>query len=503
MAATAFVLVPDVFTGGWVWEETAARLRAAGAAAHPVTLTGLDGAPGDTDLETHTADLLRLVDTLTERRIVLVAHGYGNHPATAAAHRRPGRIARVVHVDAGLPKDGVPALAVLPDERTRELLLAATGEDAGPVPPPGPDGWGRWGSTDGVPSRALGLLTDRAAPHPAATLTQPLRLDSAATGAPPATAVLCTAGGIGAGVLEGLLDLGDPDVVALAEAGTAFFELATGHWPMLSAPGELAEVLLRAAAGEGRRLTPPADREPPAHLRPFLLDVPGRARERHGAVDLYPPDSRGEGGPRPAVLFVHGGPVPAGARPTPRDWPAYTGYARYAARLGAVGALVDHRLHGFADYPRAARDVADAVALLRADPRVDAGRIGLWFFSGGGLLAADWLAAPPPWLRCVAATYPVLAPLPGWPAVDRRFRPAEAVRGDGTPPLVLTRVGREDPAIAATVSAFLAAARAAAAPVEVIDVPGARHAFETLDDREVAREAVRRAMRTVLERLRG
>ena len=41
--------------------------------------------------------------------------------------------------------------------------------------------------------------------------------------------------------------------------------------------------------------------------------------------------------------------------------------------------------------------------------------LALWFFSGGGLLLADWLRDPPPWLRCIAASYPLLGPLPGWP----------------------------------------------------------------------------------------
>ncbi|MEU6486930.1 alpha/beta fold hydrolase [Streptomyces sp. NPDC046887] len=502
---TAFVLVPDVFTGGWVWAETAARLRDAGAATYPVTLSGLDGRPdlSGTDLDTHTDDVLRLVDALTEERIVLVGHGYGNQPATAAAHRRPERIARVVHVDARLPKDGVAPLALITDEQTRARLLGPGGggaPGAGPrsVPPPGPGGWHRLGSTDGVPPAALARLAERASPQPAATLTQPLRLAGPTT-PPPDTAILCTANGVGIALLEGLLGLGDPDITALAKARAAFFELATGHWPMLCIPGELAEVLLRAAAGEGHRLTAPTEEEPPAHLRPFVLEVAERPRERHGALDLHLPDRPG---PRPAILFVHGGPVPVDLRPTPREWPAHLGYARYAGELGAVGAVVDHGLHRLDAYPRAAQDVADALALLRRDPRVAPDRIALWIFSAGGLLAADWLDGPPPWLRCLALTYPVLAPLPGWPPVDGRFRPAEAMaRGTGTPPVVLTRVGREDAAIAGTVSAFLTAARDAGAPVEVIDVPHGRHGFETLDHTEESRDAVRRALRAVLSRL--
>jgi dipeptidyl aminopeptidase/acylaminoacyl peptidase len=135
------------------------------------------------------------------------------------------------------------------------------------------------------------------------------------------------------------------------------------------------------------------------------LPLPPRPAERHGPIDLYLPDGRL---PRPAVVFVHGGPIPADLRPTPRDWPVYQGYGSVAAARGVVGVTVDHRLYEPAGYPLAAADVAEAVERARADPRVDRDRVALWFFSGGGLLLADWLRQPPDWLRCLAASYPLL-----------------------------------------------------------------------------------------------
>jgi dienelactone hydrolase len=135
--------------------------------------------------------------------------------------------------------------------------------------------------------------------------------------------------------------------------------------------------------------------------------------------------------------------------------------------------------------------------MARADRRVDPDRVAIWFFSGGGLLLADWLRTPPGWLRCVATTYPVLAPLPGW-EVDPRFRPAQTVASAGGLPIVLTRAGRERPEIAATVEAFTTAADRCGAKLEVIDVPNGRHGFDMLDDTEESREAVRRALNAVL-----
>ncbi|MEU9094685.1 alpha/beta fold hydrolase [Streptomyces sp. NPDC048428] len=507
---TEFILVPGMFTGAHVWDDTAAALASSGANVHTVALTGLGGSRGaatdDADLDTHVEDVLALIDSVSaeagrDQEIVLVGHDYGVHPVLGAADRRAERIGRIVCLDTGPGQDGVPALAAVADPSAREKVVERAGaEGAGQVlEAPARDEWQRWGSTEGISEAALDRLTALASPQPLRTLLQPLRLTGEVASVP-VTGVLCNANGSSIEMVQRRVDLGDPVFLALAGPQVSFFELPTGHWPMLSVPAELARVLVRAAAGEGHRLVPPGSAEPPAHLRPFLLDVPECPRDRIGNVDLYVPDTEG---PRPAVVFVHGGPVPAGVRPTPRDWPALKGYARLAAAEGVVGVTLDHRLHDMADYPRAAADVAAAVEMVRADPRVDADRIALWFLSGGGLLAADWLRKPPAWLRCLAASYPILVPVPGWGPVDSRFHPVEALPGAGTLPFVLTRAGREMPEIAATVEEFLAASEKCGVNVEVVDVPNGRHAFETLDPTDESREAVRRAMRSVLGHLRA
>ena len=516
---TAFVLVSDSYTGGWVWDGTATRLREAGAEAYQVTLTGMGdrrhlAGPG-TDLDTHIEDLVQIIDQVDAGQVVFIGHGYGIHPVLGAADRRPGRVARIVYLDAGLPQDGESVLDQMPDQAARDHLLQRAEQLGGGrrIPPPSLEEWPLGGSVAGVSGEALARLVSLAAPQPLGTFTQPLRLTGAASDVP-TSGVLCTANGLTIAMVETIAALGDPRFRPLTDPRVGFFELETGHWPMLSCPDELAEVLLRAAAGEGQRLSAAADRRP-GLLRPFLLGVPELPRERAGRVDLYPPraDSDSDGddrAPRPAVVFIHGGPVPVDAEPTPRDWPSLVGYARYAASLGVFGVTVDHRLHGLGDYPRSAEDIAAAVELVRADPRVDAERVALWFFSAGGLLAADWLAAPPTWLRCLAATYPLLAPLPNWGLSASRFRPAGAVGGAGDLPIVLTRVGLESREFAATVEQFVAAAEDGKAHLEIIDVPLARHGFETTDEadqpREAigqAREAVERAMRTMLAHLRG
>ncbi|MER5409156.1 alpha/beta hydrolase [Streptomyces sp. NPDC002769] len=501
-----FIMVAGVFTGAGVWQETAARLSAAGGEVHAVPLTGVDAgrpaASARVGLETHIADVIAVIDAVgvvSGREIVLVGHDYGIHPVLGAADRRPQHVARVVYLDCGMPQDGVPALAAVPDQILRAKLTdrAQRGEVEGELAPPSSDEWQRWGSTAGLSAAALERLTALAAPQPLGTLLQPLRL-TGALAAVSTTGVLCTRNGVGVDVLQQRVDLGDPAMAALTDPQVTFFELPTGHWPMLSCPAALADVLLRAAAGEGRHLRPFDASATPAHLRPFPLEMPERPRDRREHVDLYVPDAEG---PRPAVVFVHGGPVPSGARPTPRDWPTLVGYARLAAAEGVIGVTLDHRLHDVGDFERAAADVTAALELVRADPRVDADRIALWFFSGGGPLTADWLRHPPAWLRCLAASYPILAPPPNWGLTGSRFHPVRAVTQAGALPIVLLRAGRETPEIAATVEAFVAAAKNCGAHLELVDVPDGHHGFETLDPTEETRLALRHAMRSVVARL--
>jgi acetyl esterase/lipase len=233
------------------------------------------------------------------------------------------------------------------------------------------------------------------------------------------------------------------------------------------------------------------------YLNPFVLSTSPTAVAHHDRIDLYLPEDQG---PHPAVVFVHGGPLPADLEPTPRDWPVFVGYGSAVAARGAIGVMLDHRLHDPDAFAVAADDVAAAVDRVRRDPRVDGDRVALWFFSGGGPLMSDWLSKPPGWLRCLAATYPVLAPPPEAPD-DFPFRPIEAVTGVGGVPIVLTRVGRERPAIASTVDSFVDAARASGARLDIIDVPNGQHGFDHLDHDDESRTAVERALGAVLAAL--
>ncbi|MCQ4209812.1 alpha/beta fold hydrolase [Streptomyces longispororuber] len=258
---TAFVLVSGGYTAGWIWRDVAAALRGDGHQVYPATLTGLGDrrhlARPTTGLDTHVEDLVQLVDHVPEHDVVLVGHCYGIHPALGAASRRPERIVRLVYLDAGLPGDGDSCMDLVTDEVRGYLLERAAAEGDGVRVPPPPLSEARvWGDLRDLDADARERLAGHAAPMPLAVLTQPLRMAAPLDPELPTTGVFCTlGGGPGIATIASLVATGDPRFAPLARPTVGYFELATGHWPMLSAPREVAGVLLRAAADEGERLT--------------------------------------------------------------------------------------------------------------------------------------------------------------------------------------------------------------------------------------------------------
>ncbi|MYX95303.1 alpha/beta fold hydrolase [Streptomyces sp. SID486] len=239
---TTFLLVPGLFMGGWAWAAVAAELSAQGHRALPVTLPGLAERagedPADIGLGAHTDAVAGLLDA-EGPGVVLVAHSYGIFPALAAADRRPGQVARVVFVDTGFPEPGESVVAQMPQLG----LLDHVTDGVIPVP-------GEIPAVHAVPPEELERYRRLATPHPVRTVTEPIELTGAWRELP-TTGVFCLANGLSLEFARTLHGTGLPRFAKLAQPEVTFFELATGHYPMLSTPLELADVLMRAAAGEG------------------------------------------------------------------------------------------------------------------------------------------------------------------------------------------------------------------------------------------------------------
>ncbi len=233
------ILVPGMWLGAWAWRDVTAALRGAGHHVYPLTLTGVADrahlAGPDVDLDTHTEDIVRLVEAEDLHDVVLVGHSYAGLPVAAAADRVPHRLTRVVYVDSGPLPDGTTQMSLAsPQERERV--------DGFLVPPR------EWGPADdpalaGLDEHALTLLRTRSTPHPLGSVTQPLRRSGTGREVP-AALVACL---FPVEQVAAMIAAGHPFFALLD--GAEVVSLPTGHWPMLSAPEALAEALDRVVRG--------------------------------------------------------------------------------------------------------------------------------------------------------------------------------------------------------------------------------------------------------------
>ncbi|AYG78111.1 hypothetical protein DWB77_00218 [Streptomyces hundungensis] len=224
-----YVLVAGARLGSWAWDEVVPRLRAAGHGVHPLTLSGLaekQGVPAGQ--QTHVQDIVDEVERQDLHDVVLVGHSYAGIPVGQAAERIGDRLARVVFVDSSVPAHGETFVSAWPDGG--EMVRASIAENGGFWPVAPASHFEGHGLTDEQVARIVRGST----PHPGATLTEPAVMERP-LGDLPATYIKCT--------------LGDPepsDDVAELLAGEHWqlIEMDTGHWPMLSQPRELAQILL-------------------------------------------------------------------------------------------------------------------------------------------------------------------------------------------------------------------------------------------------------------------
>jgi acetyl esterase/lipase len=200
---------------------------------------------------------------------------------------------------------------------------------------------------------------------------------------------------------------------------------------------------------------------------------------------------------RPVVFFIHGGPLPPGFPLPPTEWGLYRGYGALAAASGWIGVTFAHRFSGFDQLDQASADIAAAVAYVRdhaAELGADPDRVCLWAFSGGGLFLAEALRAPDPSVRCLVAYYPLLdaRPMAAAPGVGERLD-AEALRRHSalaaledaeaiTTPLLVARAGQDSPSLRAQADAFVSAALAKNAPLDLLNHPTGHHTFDAQDD---------------------
>ena len=160
------VLVHGAWNGGWAWRKMRPLFTQAGHHFLTPTLTGLGErqhlATPEVDLDTHINDIVGVIRAEELADVTLLAHSYGGMVATGVADRARDRVARVIYVDAIVPKDGQSVDDIFPARLTRdgEWLV-----DPAPLSP------------DNSPEDEAWILRHRA-PHPAKCISAKITLSA-------------------------------------------------------------------------------------------------------------------------------------------------------------------------------------------------------------------------------------------------------------------------------------------------------------------------------------
>ena len=228
---TTFVLIHGAYQGGWIWQPTAARLRAAG---HLVYAPSLDGCAerrhslrqGITTA-THAAEIADLMFYEDLREVALAGTSAGGMVVCRTAELAPDRIARLVFID---------ALALLDGERISDIVHRSTPRVTTPLAagPSREDAENRMFADLEPKLRAHALA--RYTPHPVAAMENPVELKSFWSQNWSATVSAAAAPST------------RPRRISAAPPRSLngkYLEIDSGHYPMLSDPDILAPLLLQ------------------------------------------------------------------------------------------------------------------------------------------------------------------------------------------------------------------------------------------------------------------
>ena len=224
-------------------------------------------------------------------------------------------------------------------------------------------------------------------------------------------------------------------------------------------------------------------------------------------MDVYRPPDLSETNLRPAVIFVHGGYLPADlpVKALPKEWGVFVSYGQLVAASGLVGITFNHRFFGsFNALHDSQADLTDLVGYVRshaAELGVDKDHLSLWFFSGAGPLFCNALRQPEPYVRSLIAYYTILDlqpmrkehPETVSAEVAREYSPISCINSAGAaiPPLFIGRAGLDSPAIDTGLDQFVQNALAHNLSLEVMNHPQGHHAFDARDNDARSREIIR------------
>jgi pimeloyl-ACP methyl ester carboxylesterase len=222
------LLIAGLWLDGSVWDNVVPQLEARGHRAVPVTLPGQGDGNASATLADQVATVVAAVDAAAGRPMV-AGHSAACSLAWLAADARPGKISKVALIGGFPAADGEAYFDAWP---ARDGVLAFPG-------------WGEFEGPDSadLDDTAKQAIAAAAIPVPEGVTRGVVRLaDERRYDVP---VVLICPEFTPAQAREWI---GQGEVPELAKSkNVSFLDIDSGHWPMISAPAELARLLSQAA----------------------------------------------------------------------------------------------------------------------------------------------------------------------------------------------------------------------------------------------------------------
>ena len=238
-----FVLVHGAWHGGWCWCRVAGILRARGHKVFAPSLTGLGDRvhlfSKDISLQTHVQDILSLVESEELSDFVLVGHSYGGFVISGVGDTLRERVAHYIYLDGSVPPDMSTGASFSwagfnPPEARKARLQAVQEEGKGVgLPPPQPGAFAVTKPDD------VAWLQRRLRPMPLQTYIGSYTFKNSGTNGLKRSYI---ASGPAYALLAATRDQVKQDT------SWKYATIATGHNSMVTAPDELAGLLVRAAS---------------------------------------------------------------------------------------------------------------------------------------------------------------------------------------------------------------------------------------------------------------
>lgn len=237
--AETFVLVHGAWHGGWVWDGVAKELEAAGHKALAPTLAGM--APTDDRARVTFESIIDSLVTVLDGQpqpVVLVGHSSAGFVLQTVAARVPGKLKRLIFLNAFILPDGTCQFDLVPPEASQGMTAAAHASPDNCVPVI--EEFVRNQLVPGDPKEVQDALLARLSPQPLALFTTPVDAGAFAEVKVPKTVVFCRDdASLPPGAFLGMAQ-------ALGEC--RIIEIPGGHELLFTDPAAVAQALLEAVA---------------------------------------------------------------------------------------------------------------------------------------------------------------------------------------------------------------------------------------------------------------